>query len=211
MNFSFDTGIIKENGVFKVIDVLELAKYFLYLSERDAQQAGDEAVSDMNPMKLQKLLYYCQCYSLGFTGQPLFGDPIEAWQYGPIVRRVYKEYQEYKGKYFPLDLVESPPNIDDYSSAVARLVMRDKGKFSAIALMKMTHQENAWRESWRKIKDVYAHNHLVGEVLSIETMRRDFETALTEEMLEEEKEDELWSSLGREPTEEEWKEIAFAI
>jgi hypothetical protein len=35
--------------------------------------------------------------------------------------------------------------------------------------------------------------------------------SLTEEMLEEEKEEELWSSLGREPTEEEWKEIAFAI
>ena len=168
-------------------------------------------MSDMNPMKLQKLLYYCQGYSLGLTGQPLFGDPIEAWQYGTVVRRVYKEYQDYKGLCFPLNLVKFPPGIDDYSSAVARLVMRDKGKFSAIALMKMTHRENAWQEARQKEKNSLGHNPFTSEVLSIETMRRDFEIALTEEMLEEKKEEELWFSLGREPTEEEWKEIALSF
>ena len=194
-----------------MIDVLKLAKYLLYLSEKEAEQAGVEAVSDMSPMKLQKLLYYCQGYSLGLTGQPLFSDPIEAWQYGPVVRKVYKEYQHYKGTYFPLDFVKYPPDIDDYSSAVASLVMRDKGKFSAITLMKMTHQENAWQEARQKEKDSYAYNPYAGESLSLDTMQRDFEVALTEEMLEEEKEVELWASLGREPTEEEWKEIAFSI
>jgi len=194
-----------------VIDVLELAKYLLYLSEKEAEQAGDEAMSDMNPMKLQKLLYYCQGYSLGLTGRPLFGDPIEAWQYGPVVRRIYKEYQDYKGLYFPLDLVRFSPNIDEYSSAVARLVMRDKGKFSAIALMKMTHQESAWQEARQKGKDSSGYNPFASEALSIETMRRDFEMSLTEEMLEEEKEEGLWTSLGREPTEEEWKEVALSV
>jgi uncharacterized phage-associated protein len=194
-----------------VIDVLELAKYLLYLSEKEAEQAGDEAVSDMDPMKLQKLLYYCQGYSLGLTGRPLFGDPIEAWQYGPVVRRIYKEYQNYKGLHFPLDLVKTSPNMDEYSSAVARLVMRDKGKFSAIALMRMTHQENAWQEARQKGKDSCGYNPFASEALSIETMRRDFEMSLTEEMLEEEKEEELWSSLGREPTKEEWKEIALSV
>ena len=202
---------IIEEEVFRVVDVLELAKYLLYLSEKEAEQAGDEAVSDMNPMKLQKLLYYCQGYSLGITGKSLFSDPIEAWQYGPVVRKIYKEYQNYRGLYFPLDMVKFPPNIDDYASAVARLVMRDKGRFSAVALMKMTHRENAWQEARQKEHNSSGYNPFASEALSIETMRRDFEIKLTEEVLDEEKEKELWASLGREPTEEEWKKIALSI
>ena len=54
--------------MFRVIDVLVLAKYLLYLSVKEAEQAGDEAVSDMNPMKLQKLLYYCQGIHLDLWG-----------------------------------------------------------------------------------------------------------------------------------------------
>ena len=150
----------------------------------------DEAVSDIDPMKLQKLLYYYQGYSLGLTGQPLFGDPIEGWQYGPVVRKVYKEYQDYRGLYFPLDLVKSPPNIDDYTSGIARLVMQDKGKFSAIALMKMTHRENAWQEAWQKERGCSGYSPITSEVLSIETMQRDFEKILTEEMQDEEEDEE---------------------
>ena len=104
-----------------------------------------------------------------------------------------------------------PPDIDYYVSAVARLVMRDKGKFSAIALMKMTHQENAWQEARQKEQDSCGFIPFTSEALSLETMRRDFEIKLTEEVLDEEKEEDLWSSLGREPTEEEWKEIALSI
>jgi uncharacterized phage-associated protein len=193
-----------------MIDVLELAKYLLYLSEKEVEQAGEEAASDMDPMKLQKLLYYCQGYSLGLTGRPLFNDAIEAWKYGPVIRKVYKEYQNYTRSYFPLHMMNTPPEIDDYTSSIASLVMKDKGKFSAIALMKMTHQETAWQEAWHKEEDSSVSNPFASEALSIETMQRDFERKLTDE-LEEEEEEKLWNSIGRKPTMEEWKEIAISI
>ncbi|MDR3231470.1 MAG: DUF4065 domain-containing protein [Synergistaceae bacterium] len=193
-----------------MIDVLDLAGYLLYLNREEAEQAGDEAVSSIDPMKLQKLLFYCQGYSLALTGEPLFEDPIEAWQYGPVVRKVYKRYQKYRGSYLPLNLVETPPPLNDCAASIARLVMRDKGKFSAAALMKMTHEEPSWQEARQKEKTACGYNPFACELLSLKKMRQDFEKDLTAEMSDEE-EKKLWNSAGREPTEEEWKEIALSI
>lgn len=182
-----------------MVDVLELAKYLLYLDKEKAKRDGDEAAIDMTPMKLQKLLYYCQGYSLGLTGKLLFPDTIEAWSYGPVVRRVYKEYQQYRGACLPLDLAaNSEPSVDEYAAGIAELVMRDKGKYSAWALADATHLEPAWKEA--------SHD----APLSHETMQKYFSNILNEEMSPE-KESQLWASVGREPTSEEWQEIALSL
>ncbi len=47
-------------------------------------------------MKLQKLLYYAQAWSLVWDEKQLFGDRIEAWANGPVVPRLF---QQLKGKY----------------------------------------------------------------------------------------------------------------
>jgi len=44
----------------------------------------------MSHMKLQKLLYYAQAWSLVWEESPLFPDEIEAWINGPVVRAVYE-------------------------------------------------------------------------------------------------------------------------
>ncbi|MDR1515148.1 MAG: DUF4065 domain-containing protein [Synergistaceae bacterium] len=189
-----------------MVNVSDLAKYLLYLNKKEAEQAGDEAASDIDPMKLQKLLYYCQGYSLGITGRALFDEKIEAWKYGPVVRTVYKEYQGYKGSCIPLDLVTSAPEVDAYVSHIAELVMRDKGQYSATALMKMTHKEPVWQDAWnRSIREGYSM--FTNEPLSIDTMKDYFSHELDDEMPPEE-EDKLWHSIGRELTHEEWSSIA---
>jgi uncharacterized phage-associated protein len=189
-----------------MVDVLELAKYLLFLNKEEAEQAEDEAASDIDPMKLQKLLYYCQGYSLGTTGRLLFGDVIEAWKYGPVVRAVYKEYQRYKGSWLPLDLVTTPPDVDAYTAGIARAVMRDKGRYSATALMKMTHSEPAWKEARQRAAEGGDYP-FASEPLSTETMKRFFIGELDDEMPPED-EDRLWASAVREPTKEEWASIA---
>jgi uncharacterized phage-associated protein len=47
----------------------------------------------MTAMKLQKLLYYSQAWSLVWDEKPLFRARIEAWADGPIVREVYREHR----------------------------------------------------------------------------------------------------------------------
>ena len=188
-------------------DVSDIAKYILYVNKLETEQAGDEAAPDIDPMKLQKLLYYCQGYSLGLRGKPLFADPIEAWKYGPVVRSVYQEFKKYKGRCIPFEAVSSTPDVDGWASAVVHMVMRDKGRYSATALMLMTHNEDAWREARQKA-DPAALFH--DETLSLENMLMSFKRELKDEGSEEE-ETRLWNSSGRSMTEDDVSELALSF
>ena len=45
-------------------------------------------------MKVNKLVYIAHGWHLGFNGNPLIRERVEAWQYGPIVRSVYDAFKE---------------------------------------------------------------------------------------------------------------------
>jgi uncharacterized phage-associated protein len=47
----------------------------------------------MTAMKLQKLLYFSQAWSLVWDDAPLFSEAIEAWANGPVVRDVYDRHR----------------------------------------------------------------------------------------------------------------------
>ena len=44
-------------------------------------------------MKLQKLVYYCQAWSLVWDEKPLFQNKIEAWANGPVIRDLYEAHR----------------------------------------------------------------------------------------------------------------------
>lgn len=52
----------------------------------------NKAISNL---QLQKILYYVQAAFLTQRMCALFRDDIEAWQFGPVVRNVYREYCGY--------------------------------------------------------------------------------------------------------------------
>lgn len=52
----------------------------------------NKAISNL---QLQKVLYYVQATFLIQRMSALFMDDIEAWQFGPVVRSVYREYCGY--------------------------------------------------------------------------------------------------------------------
>lgn len=60
---------------------LDVAKYFLFLARN--REAGDT----ISNLKIQKMLYYAQGYSLALFNKPLFDDRIEAWKHGPVVKK----------------------------------------------------------------------------------------------------------------------------
>ena len=61
------------------------------VSTGDVYDDGDSITN----MKLQKLLYYFQEFHLAeFKGGPLFDEPILAWEHGPVVSRVWRQYTQ---------------------------------------------------------------------------------------------------------------------
>ncbi len=61
--------------------VFDVAKYVL-------KQLGS-----ITTMKLQKLVYYCQAWSLGWDGKPLFGENFEAWANGSVCPELFHKHQ----------------------------------------------------------------------------------------------------------------------
>ena len=139
--------MLPKKGGERMADVGKLARYLLLLFKEQMEDISEEEF-DITPMKLQKLLYYCQGYSLALTGKPMFEEEIEAWQYGPVVPFVYREYQAYGGRKIPLRVLGDVRDIDDVAASIARLVVREKGNMSGIALANMTHGEAPWKDTY---------------------------------------------------------------
>lgn len=102
-------------------------------------------------LKLQKLLYYMQGYHLAFFDDVLFESPLEAWMYGPVSPDVYHRFKENKN----MGLILDPKDCQEVvlsteQEEMFKQVMREYGKFSAIRLMEMTHDEAPWREAFEK-------------------------------------------------------------
>ena len=47
----------------------------------------------LSAMKLQKLVYYSQAWSLVWDDRQLFGEAVEAWANGPVVRELYEHHR----------------------------------------------------------------------------------------------------------------------
>jgi uncharacterized phage-associated protein len=48
---------------------------------------------EMTAMKLEKLVYYSQAWSLVWDEEPLFQERIEAWMNGPVVPDLYRRHR----------------------------------------------------------------------------------------------------------------------
>jgi uncharacterized phage-associated protein len=66
---------------------LAVANYFV----KKSFDSGEE----LTPMKLVKLVYIAHGWYLGLTGDPLIDEPVQAWQYGPVVETVYEHFKKY--------------------------------------------------------------------------------------------------------------------
>lgn len=121
-----------------MVPVLDVANYFLLKADVDA---GD-AISNL---KLQKLLYYAQGFTLALTGAPLFNEPILAWAHGPVVKVIYHTFKEHGANGIPA--LETRPEFDANISGILDEVYNVYGQFSAWKLRNMTHAEPPWKDT----------------------------------------------------------------
>ena len=109
----------------------------------------DENIGDnVTNLKLQKLLYYAQGFHAAMhDGEPLFGEALEAWSYGPVVPTVYREYKSCGKEALP-----TPSYFDREAYAPEHRELLDAvnsvyGQFSAGRLWQMSHEETPWKST----------------------------------------------------------------
>ena len=118
---------------------------------RSALDIAKYIISSMrvDNLRLQKLLYYTQAVSLYQTGKPAFDDEIEAWDYGPVVPNVYREYRECGFDEISDGGLPDHPLPEDTIECVD-LVLGYYGEMSGNALIRQTHSELPWKEAYKK-------------------------------------------------------------
>lgn len=103
----------------------------------------------IDAMKLQKLLYYSQAWSLVWDKQPLFASKIEAWANGPVIRDVFKTYQgQYK---ISVSKAGDKSALKPSEKGTIDAVLDFYGKKDAFWLSELTHRETPWMEARKGI------------------------------------------------------------
>lgn len=103
-----------------------------------------ERGGEMTAMKLQKLVYYTQCWSLVWDEAPLFEEVIEAWANGPVSPDLYAAHKG-KFKVGPGAIQGDAAKLSESQKATIDEVMRFYGSKSAQWLSDLTHLETPWQ------------------------------------------------------------------
>jgi uncharacterized phage-associated protein len=120
-------------------------------------------------LKLQKLLYYSQATHLVLHDKaPLFPEAIEAWDYGPVVPPVYREYKLYG--FDILSPVDEPVNLDLNELRAVDMALACFGEMSGPELINYTHGESPWKDAYRPGRP--------SRVISLDSMYRFFKDNL---------------------------------
>lgn len=110
-------------------------------------------------MKLQKLVYYSQAWSLVWDEKPLFREEIEAWANGPVCPDLYRAHQ---GEY---TITSEPGGNRDRLRRAERetidAVVEVYGKKTALWLSALTHREKPWRHARRGLPDGVRSNRVI--------------------------------------------------
>lgn len=116
-------------------NVFDVAKYII-------QKKGE-----MTAMKLQKLVYYSQAWSLVWDSKSLFPEKIKAWANGPVVPELYHAH---KGEF----LVDERTILRGNASKLKKperetvdAVLRTYGDKSPSYLSELTHNESPWKDA----------------------------------------------------------------
>lgn len=108
-------------------------------------------IGKITTMKLQKLVYYSQAWSLVWDETILFVEPIEAWKNGPVVRDLFYYHQgQYEIESVPIG---NPKLLSDIQRETIDSVVNYYGKHSSQWLSDLTHYELPWKKTREGLKE----------------------------------------------------------
>jgi uncharacterized phage-associated protein len=121
---------------------------------RIAREKGEA----LSAMKLQKLVFFAHGWTLALTDNPLISDPIEAWEWGPVIPALYHEFKRFGNEPITEPAFESSfrslkfgmfvPTLESCGETPDRLIAQkivariwdEYSAFSAARLSNATHE-----------------------------------------------------------------------
>lgn len=113
----------------------------------------------LTQMQVHKLVYIAHGWTLALLGRPLIYNTVHAWQYGPIVRRLWDHWGG-RGRApiaEPLFVSPGEPDLsgDPAALEVIRSVWATYGQMSGEELSRLTHLEGSpWTQVFGQAADL---------------------------------------------------------
>lgn len=145
----------------------------LLLDWADAEGIG------LSPMKIQKILFFSNSDLLVSTGQPLFQQLFEAWDYGPVNPSIYKEFKRFKDRpirgrahaFDPVKATTYTPRciLEPEVESALRESYDFYKRFSAIALSDLSHSKAG---AWRQARSLFANGLNSDRLISTDLIKQ---------------------------------------
>ena len=103
-----------------------------------------EKKGTLTGFQLQKLLYYCQAWSLAVENKPLFLDEVRAYEHGPAVPSVSMQHQHLYYVH-PSDISGDSNRLSETDRALIDVVLAAYDGMDGQQLENLTHSEDPWR------------------------------------------------------------------
>ena len=129
-------------------NVFDTAKYIL------------EKQGKMSTIKLQKLCYYAQAWSLVWDDKPLFKEDFQAWANGPVCPELFEKTRgEFSAK--ADDETGGEGNLTDEQKDTIDKVVEYYGVHDAQWLSQLTHMEDPWNIARGNVPMGMGCNHVI--------------------------------------------------
>jgi uncharacterized phage-associated protein len=120
---------------------LDVAYYLIYLA------ACESEPEFLTHMRLQKLLYYVQGWSLALRNRAMFSERIEAWAHGPVVRDLYPSFADLGDKPISPETMLISGRLSQNDRELIESVWEAYKAYSSSSLRAMTHKEAPWKDA----------------------------------------------------------------
>ncbi len=119
-----------------------------------------ETQGSMSTMKLQKLCYYCQAWSLVWDDEPLFDEEFRAWANGPVCKELFDKT---KGMFSVTAKDEdgSSDNLTETQKETINTVLEHYAPHNAQWLSQLTHLEKPWNDARKGIPAGRSCNNVI--------------------------------------------------
>jgi len=169
------TELINDTSSESLIDSSIDTSIWIQESERVKQYQYDHSVSvfdvcsyilkklgKITTMKLQKLAYYCQAWSLVWDEEPLFKEEIEAWRNGPVIRELFYFH---RGRFFIDSIpIGNPDILSNEQKETIDAVLDYYGNKSAQWLIDLSHME----EPWQKTREGVSFDEIGNRIINLD-------------------------------------------
>jgi uncharacterized phage-associated protein len=106
----------------------------------------------LSPMQVQKLVYFAHGWNLGLKDSRLIEQSVEAWEWGPVIREIYKAFKCYGSGAIGEEAKCPPiPATDTATTSLLNKVFEKYGSMSAWQLSRLSHLPGSpWEKTWEQ-------------------------------------------------------------